>query len=128
MTKLLNQEQRESIHKQCNPCQKFREGECLVFNNPYPLWSEGVCWARLLKKNAIDPLKEDKYEGWKEVMEEDIHNRIGLKFGKSESYDAPLFTKNRLKDNGKISSCGRIKDSRWIEQMEREGKTGSKYF
>lgn len=37
----------------CRGCVKYKDGECTVFTEPFPLWKEGECWAR-----------EESYDRW----------------------------------------------------------------
>jgi len=86
------------IDKHCGSCVNRRRGElsCIVFNEPFFLWSDGECWS---KEVRVDPLEHEGVIA--ECFNEDTSRefRVAKPGGGSEQYDHELFPKNRMKDN-----------------------------
>lgn len=120
------EERRERIKEYCTGCLKFNPKTlaCLAFKEPYPLWGQGECWARVESRKemqrVIDQIEEyggGRYmdpqmkilrerissipdEEIREVYYEEVHKPL-LKPPRGEGQDRThkLFPASRMKDN-----------------------------
>jgi len=117
------EENRERITEYCTGCLKFNPGKlaCLAFNEPYPLWGQGECWARVESRKemlkvldqmeeygVLDPqlkilrkrISSIPAKEIREVYYEEVHKPL-LKPPRGERQDRThkLFPPSRMKDN-----------------------------
>lgn len=117
------EERRERVTEYCTGCLKFNPKTlaCLAFKEPYPLWGQGECWARvespkemqkvldqMVEYGVTDPkiqilrkrISTISDEEIREVYYEEVHKPL-LKPPRGERQDRThkLFPASRMRDN-----------------------------
>jgi len=90
-------EEEQTIVEFCGDCthltSRVKAVRCEIFNDPFPLWGKGKCWAR--PHTPYTPTREEIMDCWKEEVRRP-HKPGG---GEKQDRTHKLFPKERMKDN-----------------------------